>query len=166
MVSRSPVCCLVSGLGCQSRYQPRSSLGLCNFAFVVRPSSKLDEKHSSICTDMSLKLASFNIRYGWPQSPGKESKTFDQERPWYERREGLVDQVMWEEPDIIGFQEVGAHFCPNVTSVGSNFLPYRSSIISLMTSLTCLGLHIAMSASDEMMVRLLAKLYLYFGERR
>jgi len=54
----------------------------------------------------TLKLASFNIRFGGPEKP-TESRNFDQERPWNERRDGLVDQVIWEEPDIIGFQEVG-----------------------------------------------------------
>jgi hypothetical protein len=54
----------------------------------------------------TLKLASFNIRFGGPEKP-TESRNFDQERVWYERRNGLVDQVIWEEPDIIGLQEVG-----------------------------------------------------------
>ena len=54
----------------------------------------------------TLKLASFNIRFGGPQK-STESRNLDQERPWHERRDGLVDQVIWEEPDIIGFQEVG-----------------------------------------------------------
>jgi hypothetical protein len=58
-----------------------------------------------------FKLASFNIRFGGPQDPTdalneKANLHFDHERPWHERREGLVDQVIWEEPDIIGFQEV------------------------------------------------------------
>jgi hypothetical protein len=60
----------------------------------------------------TLKLASFNIRFGRPQLEdptnawNKINPNLDCERPWCERREGLVDQVIWEEPDIIGFQEV------------------------------------------------------------
>jgi hypothetical protein len=59
----------------------------------------------------TLKLATFNIRFGGPQDPVDGSKeqrksNFGEERPWYERRDRLVDQVIWEEPDIIGFQEV------------------------------------------------------------
>jgi hypothetical protein len=84
----------------------------------------------------TLKLATFNIRFGWPQDPLNEQRyqDFDQERPWYKRREGLLDQVIWEEPDVIGFQEVGAHFLA-ITSVVSSSqppLPCRSSIINLM----------------------------------
>jgi hypothetical protein len=57
---------------------------------------------------LRLKLASFNIRYGGPHPTTKKGKKWkiDEERPWVERRDGLVDQVIWEEPDIIGFQEV------------------------------------------------------------
>ena len=68
----------------------------------------------------TLKLASFNIRFGWPQNPvhalGKQKgQDSDQEHPWYERRQGLVDQVVWEEPDIIGFQEVGTYDASGVS---------------------------------------------------
>jgi hypothetical protein len=61
---------------------------------------------AGMTSDKMLKLASFNIRFGGPERP-TESRNFDQERPWHKRRDGLVDQVIWEEPDIIGFQEVG-----------------------------------------------------------
>jgi len=68
---------------------------------------------SSMSSGKTLKLASFNIRFGGPRDPAeseKRSQNSDQERPWHERREGLVDQVIWEEPDIMGFQEVGLNF--------------------------------------------------------
>lgn len=58
----------------------------------------------------TLKLATFNIRYGHPQNPSGGGQWFDGERPWYARREGLADQVVWEEPDVIGFQEVRVPF--------------------------------------------------------
>ncbi|KZP20717.1 DNase I-like protein [Athelia psychrophila] len=72
-----------------------------------------------------LKLATFNIRYGYPQNPAA-GQAFEGERPWYARREGLADQVIWEEPDIIGFQEVlnnqledlGALLAPQYKHVG------------------------------------------------
>ena len=56
----------------------------------------------------TLKLATFNIRYGYPQKPSTAggNQWFDGEQPWYARREGLADEVIWEEPDIVGFQEV------------------------------------------------------------
>jgi hypothetical protein len=56
----------------------------------------------------TLKVASFNIRVCGlnPFIETKEKQNLDLERPWIERRDGLVDQVIWEEPDIIGFQEV------------------------------------------------------------
>jgi hypothetical protein len=67
---------------------------------------------SDMLSIKTLKLASFNIRYGGPRlddpaGPLNKKTSFDHERPWYERRDGLVDQVIWEEPHVIGFQEVG-----------------------------------------------------------
>ncbi|KAG8706508.1 hypothetical protein FRC09_002384 [Ceratobasidium sp. 395] len=74
---------------------------------------------------MELKIASFNIRYDTqafnlvpigteptdPAYPSLQSYTNTSsvewgERPWHQRRGPLADQVIWENPGVIGFQEV------------------------------------------------------------
>jgi hypothetical protein len=122
--------------------------------------------HNSMPSPKTLKLATFNIRFGGPQDPtnAPSEKKFGQERSWYERREGLVDQVIWEEPDVIGFQEVG--LSSRCYIVLSSPLRCRFSTINLMIFPADLGLHIAMSALDEMTARPPAKPYPYFGERK
>lgn len=74
---------------------------------------------------MELKIASFNIRYDTQafnlvpigtepvdtvyttsQPQLNTSRVEWGERPWYQRRGPLVDQVIWENPGVIGFQEV------------------------------------------------------------
>ncbi|KAG8698610.1 hypothetical protein FRC08_005808 [Ceratobasidium sp. 394] len=73
---------------------------------------------------MELKIASFNIRYDTQAfnlvpigtelanpayhdlQPRANASAEWGERPWYERRSPLVDQVIWENPGVIGFQEV------------------------------------------------------------
>jgi hypothetical protein len=74
---------------------------------------------------MELKIASFNIRYDTQalnvvplgseppfvayngSRPGLNVSSAEWgERPWYERRAPLADQVIWENPGVIGFQEV------------------------------------------------------------
>ncbi|QRW15092.1 hypothetical protein RhiLY_14091 [Ceratobasidium sp. AG-Ba] len=74
---------------------------------------------------MELKIASFNIRYDTQALnlvpvgrepvgttyPGLQSGVNVSgpewgERPWYQRRGPLADQVIWENPGVIGFQEV------------------------------------------------------------
>jgi len=75
------------------------------FTLWFRGSVQPSAVRTSTPSSNTLQLATFNIRFGWPQDPLNE-QDFDQEGPWYKRREGLVDQVIWEEPDVIGFQEV------------------------------------------------------------
>ncbi|KEP53842.1 branched-chain alpha-keto acid dehydrogenase E1-alpha subunit [Rhizoctonia solani 123E] len=68
---------------------------------------------------MELTIASFNIRYDTQAFNivpiGSEGDIIPQvnvsnvewgERPWYQRRGPLADQVLWESPSVIGFQEV------------------------------------------------------------
>ncbi|KAF8610547.1 hypothetical protein BDV93DRAFT_463551 [Ceratobasidium sp. AG-I] len=74
---------------------------------------------------MELKIASFNIRYDTQAfnliplgtEPSRANSVFPHtspnitnaewgERPWFERRAPLADQVLWENPSVIGFQEV------------------------------------------------------------
>jgi len=56
--------------------------------------------------DHKLKLASLNIRYLPPWIGPNPPADPNAEYPWSYRREALADHVLWEEPDIIGFQEV------------------------------------------------------------
>lgn len=72
---------------------------------------------------MELTIASFNIRYDGQafnsipvgfesprMSPVYQYANFSNaewgERPWHQRRAPLADQVLWENPSVIGFQEV------------------------------------------------------------
>lgn len=64
----------------------------------------------------TLRIGTLNIRYDYrSQHPvvsplkslvhGSDGRKWGEHR-WQERRDQLVDQVLWEEPDVVGFQEV------------------------------------------------------------
>ncbi|CEQ40478.1 SPOSA6832_02089 [Sporobolomyces salmonicolor] len=74
----------------------------------------------------TLRVGTFNIRYSPPASavlqplkslaasvttPKNVRSELEKwgERPWSERREKLVDQVLWSELDVVGYQEVLDH---------------------------------------------------------
>ncbi|GAA5864348.1 hypothetical protein JCM1840_006753 [Sporobolomyces johnsonii] len=74
----------------------------------------------------TLRVGTFNVRYSPPASavlqplkslaasvttPKHVRSELEKwgERPWSERRERLVDQVLWSELDVVGFQEVLDH---------------------------------------------------------
>ncbi|KAH9471712.1 hypothetical protein MJO28_017109 [Puccinia striiformis f. sp. tritici] len=65
-------------------------------------------------SDKWIKIATFNIRYA-PLSRSSDISgaqirfSSDGEAPWARRLPFIVDQINWESPDIIGFQEVLEH---------------------------------------------------------
>jgi hypothetical protein len=64
--------------------------------------------------DKLMKIATFNIRYSpliKPSSQASNQILFagDGEAPWASRLPLIIDQINWESPDIIGFQEVLEH---------------------------------------------------------
>ncbi|ELU44706.1 branched-chain alpha-keto acid dehydrogenase E1-alpha subunit [Rhizoctonia solani AG-1 IA] len=76
-------------------------------------------RSSNLTSIMELTIASFNIRYDTQAFNivplGSEGDIFPRvntsnvewgERPWYQRRAPLADQVLWENPSVIGFQEL------------------------------------------------------------
>ena len=58
-----------------------------------------------------LRVGSLNIRYApSPNADPPAGTNPNAEYPWTGyRKEALLDQVAWEEPDVIGFQEVLSH---------------------------------------------------------
>ncbi|KAA1135331.1 hypothetical protein PGTUg99_012213 [Puccinia graminis f. sp. tritici] len=64
--------------------------------------------------DRLMKIATFNIRYA-PFKPSSQLASNqillagDGEAPWASRLPLIMDQINWESPDIIGFQEVLEH---------------------------------------------------------
>jgi len=64
--------------------------------------------------DKLIKIATFNIRYS-PFNPTSYASgaqvhlTGNGEAPWTSRLPFIIDQIKWESPDIIGFQEVLQH---------------------------------------------------------
>lgn len=85
----------------------------------------IQQDYCSLDYPMELKIASFNIRYDTQAlnlvpigtEPPRASAVFPRpntsnaewgERPWFERRAPLADQVLWENPSVIGFQEVSS----------------------------------------------------------
>lgn len=64
--------------------------------------------------DKLIKIATFNIRYS-PFNPTSYASgsqghlTGNDEAPWTSRLPYIIDQIKWESPDIIGFQEALQH---------------------------------------------------------
>jgi hypothetical protein len=58
-----------------------------------------------------LRVGSLNIRYAPnPNAEPPAGPSPNAEYPWTGyRKEALLDQIAWEEPDVIGFQEVLWH---------------------------------------------------------
>jgi len=90
--------------------------GTLSFQSILNENFNMDQTNHLPSVD-SLKVATFNIRYDPLVSIDKASPRTQElqtmtkvpagvERPWIERKQSLVDQVLWESPDIVGFQEV------------------------------------------------------------
>ncbi|WAQ82602.1 hypothetical protein PtA15_2A919 [Puccinia triticina] len=73
-----------------------------------------------------MKIATFNIRYSpfKPSSYAANDQVLfagDGEAPWSGRLPFITDQIKWESPDIIGFQEVLEHQYHDLKAVLSDF---------------------------------------------
>lgn len=69
---------------------------------------------SNLSASKSLRIGSFNVRYDGESSQYTEDLSKIKKRdwssgygesPWRERKEKLVDSVIWSDLDVIGFQE-------------------------------------------------------------
>lgn len=64
-----------------------------------------DTVHDAPLQTSRIKLATLNVRYAPPGQSTSPPWRNDDEWPWVYRREAIIDQVAWESPDIVGFQE-------------------------------------------------------------
>lgn len=91
------------------------------YVLTARPSAWVSQPSTSPA-QTRLRIGTYNIRYdgrasqpvplpaerpAWTGAPSRGTKWGEQ--PWAERRWAVADQVIWEDLDLVGFQEVLAN---------------------------------------------------------